>query len=166
MNARPTIATCVLIFFQGVASAQTKPLTVCEALHVAKDHKEVVVRGAIAGGYFHGFYLAEGLDSDVCPGWPTRFLTRPAFVLLELLDHTGAPLTKQQEQLNRGFYHKLCLLEATRTLPRALTFRGVLVRKPWPIIVRYSDGSFVGNGFGEEGAVPAYLIVTSVISGL
>jgi hypothetical protein len=24
----------------------------------------------------------------------------------------------------------------------------------------------VGNGFGEEGAVPAYLIVTSVISGL
>jgi hypothetical protein len=72
-----------------------------------------------------------------------------------------------QEQLNLDFHRRLCVLAGNHNrVLSEVTIKGVLVKKPWPVIFRRHDGTYQGNGFGEEGAWPAFLIVTALPSGL
>jgi hypothetical protein len=158
--------TLCFLLIACAASAQTKTLSVCEALDSGVDGQEVVLRGVIAGESHHGFGLSEGIDGDPCPGWRRRFLTTPSFILFDYFSHLGVHLTKEQEQLNLYFLRRLSFLLSPNTSRSGVKIKGVLVRKPWPLIFRRQDGTYWGNGFGQDGWCPTVLVITSIPTGL
>ena len=129
MNARPTKALnmimclriLLVVSLAGLGTAQSKPLSVCEALNSAADHQELVLRGVSPKGS----------------------------MAIHVPDRKAAHAKREP-----------------RCYASGLAIKGVLIKKPWPLIFRRQDGTYWGNGFGQDGGCPTILVITSTISGL
>lgn len=158
----------IIVAFVGLLSpaaiAQTNSMSVCEILNSVADNQKTVVHGEVIGEPEHGFYLSEGINIDPCPGWRQHILTAPSIVGLEFVSSTGVFLTSDQEQADAAFLSHLRALSRSAPLDRhyTVTLEGVLRRKRGAIIMRRSDGAFVGNGLGPGGNLLAILVITSV----
>ena len=145
-----------------VASAQSKPWSVCQVLNSASDHQTVSIHAALALTR-HQSYVFEGTGRDPCPGWPKRFLTAPAAIPLFLGKYAGVPVSDQLVHDFLDFSQKLRTLESANPSARHMvTITGVLIRKRWPLIFRSGDGTYVGWGEGLDGGSAAILVVTSI----
>jgi len=160
-NYWPAIGLAVLLWAHpGIA--QQPRLGVCEALDSGVDHQEVVLHGKIASTV-HDFYLFEGNGRDPCPGWPKNWFTAPAAIPLVVSTYSDIQvpinLTRNLFDYSRDLRQ---FLGANRFVAPTATVKGTLVRKPVPLIFRFSDGSYAGWGEGFEGGSAAVLVLKSV----
>jgi hypothetical protein len=157
-----TILATVAAGWPLVLNAETRPLSVCEALNSTADHQAVVIHAAIVT-YRHGAYIFEGTGQDPCPGWPKRFFTAPAAIPLFLGPFRGVHLPDGMVQGYLDFSRRLRNLQSSSPSVRHMvTISGVIIRKPWPLIFRNTDGTYGGWGEGIDGSSAAMLVVTSV----
>lgn len=155
------IAVVLSIMSQGLEAG--RPLTVCEALdHVSELQGEVVrVRGLLAGSKRHGYSLDQSTNAAPCPGWRRSFLTSPPSILLSwspavsvegLRDQLGEDVFKRaQARYERHDFHA-----------QEVEVVGRIFRKSLALVFRRSDGSYFGNGYGQQGMFLARLEIQEI----
>jgi hypothetical protein len=153
--------TSIFLLVACDASAQTKPMGVCEALESPAGQREVVLRARLGGGHYHGWVLVDTFSDDPCPGWRRRFFTAPPWIPLYFSSDLGVQLAKEQERRNFEFLLKLYKLDRPSWVRPTITIRGVLVKQFWPLIFRAKDGQYIGDALGpHNNAALAVLIMT------
>jgi len=142
-------------------NAQVRPLSVCEALNSAGDHRAVLIHAAIASTQ-HQTYLFEGTGRDRCPGWRKRFFTAPSAIPIVFSSYSGVHVSDTLFRENLDFVqHLRSLQKANPSAHHMVTISGVLIRKSWALIFRRAGGAYVGWGEGLDGGSAALLVVTS-----
>lgn len=143
------------------AAAQTRTLTVCEALRSAKDRERVTIRGEYWREIDWAGLIEPGLDGAACPGFGNWWSTPPSTLFPYFAPWFGVPAEVDWK-------------ENLRKLPLrgVVTVSGVFIRGKWwwwALIHQRSDGSFGTIGFldrvadaGHEWYGPA-IVITSVI---
>lgn len=152
----------VLLGAGSLAVAQDMPVTVCQALNSVQDHKDVTVTGILIGESHHGFSLSGGINGDPCPGWPRRFFTAPSIVGLDFTSAHAVKLTEEQKQLNLSFLDRLWRSDHGSPVQLPVIVRGVLVKRPWSLIFRRSDGSYISTNFDPYGWLPVTIVIKSI----
>ena len=141
--------------------AQTRPLSVCEALNSAADHQAVLIHATVASTR-HGSYLFEGTGQDPCPGWRKRFFTAPAAIPIVTGSYGRVHVPADLFRSYFDFEQRMnSLRKADPSAHFAVTISGVIIRKKWPLIFWSADGEYVGWGEGANGGSAAVLVVTS-----
>ncbi len=147
--------TALCAFGIKTLTAQSRPLTVCEALNHAADHQPVVIRGLMG---WAGIY--EGTGNDVCPGWPEHLFTAEAMIPISG-SYGGVSVPRQVSRENFNFFARLRqLLRSNPNANRMITVRGVFVRLPWPFCFRNWKGAWInpnddGPGIGAVAVIVA-----------
>ncbi len=146
-----------------LANAQTRSLSVCDALTSGVDHQVVVIHAAIAL-YRHGTYIFEGTGQDPCPGWRKQFFTAPASIPLAIASYPGVSVPTNIFRDNADILSRIRNRQQANSIARFMvTVRGVLIRKSLPLIFRRLDGKYVGFAEGIDGTSAALLVATSVL---
>lgn len=141
-------------------SAQTRPLSVCEALSSVGDRQHVNIRAAISST--HGTYLYEGTGQEPCPGWRRRFFTAPSAIPLAIGSYSGVHVPEDQVRLTLDFLIHLKARQRENPSARyVVTASGVFVRKRWPLLFRGAGGTYCCWGEGVDGRSAAILVVMS-----
>jgi hypothetical protein len=138
---------------------------VCSVLNkgMALDHAPVVISGLIGGSPFHGYYLKMNTGHEPCPGWRKTVLTAPAMISIVWSDDYGVTLSRDERAANQSVLMSLQRRYSEgRLAPLPAVVSGVLIPKRFAMIFRHENGSYRGNGFGEEGACAAAIVVKSV----
>src|SRR5579863_1830773 len=75
-------------------TAESRTMTVCEALNSAADHQPVVIRGTFFS-FRHGTFISQGTGDDPCPGWPRYLFTAPSMIPIYLYSYSGVSVPDQ-----------------------------------------------------------------------
>jgi hypothetical protein len=139
-----------------------EPLPVCGALDQSNElnGKGVRVRGFLQGSPHHGYSLwaSQEAAKDPCPNWPKHFLTAPA--IIEIGESiTGTRGGEEYRDLAIEMNHRYSSNDYSSMEVEA---EGILETK-WPLfIIRKQDGSYIGNGYGQNGGRAALLHIRSI----
>ena len=135
---------------------------VCGALDHSNElnGKEIRVRGFLQGSPHHGYSLWASPEAgkDPCRGWPKRFLTAPA--IIEMGESiAGTRCADESRDLAIEMSHRYSTNHYSSMEVEA---EGILESK-WPLfIIRKQDGSYIGNGYGQNGGRAALLHIRSI----
>jgi hypothetical protein len=154
---RLTALTLMLCATLPRVVAQSEALTVCQMLKSTPEHSEVIVTGEITGESHHGYFLSEALGSDPCPGWRRQLFTAPAAAAIVITSSFGVSLTNSEQQSNREFIHRLGALNGGHPVKYKVTIKGVLARKPWPMMFRRADGTYFSWGRTDLDAIAIFI---------
>jgi len=157
----------------GASSPEPEILSVCGALKEIErlNGKMVTIRGLVGWGLRHGVRVMaqDGLDpySQSCPGVDRRKRTWPPALDIRSpgdLERQDAPASFRAEPptLNDLANALRQRKEATGRDVAIVTITGE-VRTRSNIKIQHRGDDIIGNGFGQTGALPAMLIVKTVV---
>jgi hypothetical protein len=105
------------------------------------------------GSENHGYVIFASADesSTPCPGWPQRYFTAPAILVLGGLDRFDPALSAIRQRQAQGDYS-----------PVEVELVGRVCRRWLTLIFRMAAGGYSGNGFGESGGKAVLIQVQTI----